>query len=120
MKFSRFSLVPSGLLAVLLVSTGALYAGELAPDCQRPQRPAIPDGGDAAKGELLAARAILERYLGDADRFLKCLRAFEEGLSEEVGEVDGHELLLMYNTMVDEMYLVGDEFNIALRKFKNR
>jgi len=106
-------------VALLLLSMWSVYGVEWVPDCQRPGRPTIPDGDSTTASELLAARTTLEHYLVNADRYLKCLRQYEESLGDRVAEIDGHELLVNYNAMVDEMYLVGDEFNISLRKFKS-
>ena len=114
MKWKRLS------MALLLMLAGSAHGAGLAADCQRPVRPVMPDGDSASEQELLSARTVLEQYLRDGDGYLKCLRAFEEGLGEDIAEVDGHELLVSYNAMVDEMYLAGDEFNIALRKFKSQ
>jgi hypothetical protein len=104
----------------LLMSAWSATAIDLPAECQRPQRPSIPEGDSVTKPELLAARTTLEQYLKDGDRYLVCLRKFDQGLGERASEVDGHELLAKFNGMVDEMYLAGDEFNVALRRFKKR
>jgi hypothetical protein len=106
--------------ALLIGLAGPVYAAEMAAQCHAPTRPIIPDGGSAKEQDLLSARTALETYLTEGDRYLVCLRKFEEDLGEEIAEIDGHELLVKYNAMVDEMYLAGDEFNIALRKFKSQ
>jgi len=98
----------------------ATHAADLAPECPQPQRPLIPDGSSTSREALLGARTALEAYLVRADEFLTCLRAFEKRLGEAITEVDGHEVVMRYNAMVEEMYLAGDEFNIALRRFKDQ
>jgi len=103
----------------LIFNWSTTIAG-LAGTCQRPQPPSIPDGDIATKPELLDAKTALEQYLRDGDRYLICMREFEESLGEQVTEIDGHELVEKYKGMVNEMYLAGDEFNVALRRFKNR
>jgi hypothetical protein len=45
---------------------------------------------------------------------------FETRLGEAITDVDGSEIVARYNAMVDDMYLAGDEFNIALRRFKEQ
>lgn len=104
------------LLGVIL---GAA-AVDIAPACVRPERPRIPDGSTASAEALLQARTVLEQYLAAGDRYLTCLREFEIGLGEAITEVDGSEIVMRYNAMVDDMYLAGDEFNIALRRFKEQ
>ncbi len=76
-------------MAFLLVLAGSAQAAELAVDCQRPTRPVIPDGEGATEPELLSTRTALEQYLTDGDGYLKCLRAFEEGLGEELRRSTG-------------------------------
>lgn len=95
-------------------------AAELAPECKPPVRPRIPDGSTATEEALLQARTALEQYLAAGDRYLSCLREFEVNLGEAVKDIDGSEIVTRYNAMVDQMYLAGDEFNIALRRFKAR
>lgn len=108
------------ITSFLLLAMWSAQAADLAPDCRHPQRPAIPDGSSAKESELLAARTSLEEYLGQAQLYLECLRKFEVDLGENVSKVDGSELVAKYNAMVEEMYLAGDEFNIALRNYKAR
>tara|TARA_B100001123_G_C14902587_1_gene864446 strand:- start:22 stop:402 length:381 start_codon:yes stop_codon:yes gene_type:complete len=103
------------LLAIFVWSGSS---AEVAKDCKAPQRPSIPDGGNTTESKLMATRTILEQYLKDGDSYLVCLREFEDNLGDTITEIDGHELLAKYKGMVEEMYLAGDEYNIALRRFK--
>lgn len=105
-------------ITLLVTLAWSVSAADLAKDCQRPQRPVIPDADTATEQNLIAARAPLEQYLKDGDRYLVCLRKFEDALGDGITEIDGHELVDKYKGMVEEMYLAGDEFNIALRRFK--
>lgn len=105
-------------IAVLLILAWSVSTAEVATDCKRPQRPSIPDGENTTEEKLISARTVLEQYLKDGDRYLVCLREFEDSIGENITEVDGHELVANYKGMVEEMYLAGDEFNIALRRFK--
>jgi len=105
-------------VTVLLVLVWSVSAAEVAKDCKRPVRPAVPDGENTTEPKLIEARPIIEQYLKAGDRYLVCLREFEDTAGGNITEVDGHELLGKYRGMVEEMYLVGDEFNIALRRFK--
>ena len=107
-------------IALILVAAPILADANVALECRRPARPVIPDGSVATEQELLNARTALEAYLAAANDFLECLRRFEEGLGEAIEETDTNSLVQRYNAMVDEMYLAGDEFNIALRRFKAR
>ncbi len=110
---------PAIALIVLLLCLSA-HAADIAPACSRPDRPRIPDGSTTTAEALLQARSALEQYLAAGDRYLVCLREFEVGLGEAISDVDGSEIVLRYNAMVDDMYLAGDEFNVALRRFKEQ
>ena len=106
-------------VALLLVTLGA-RAADVAPACSRPDRPRIPDGSTTTAEALLQARSALEQYLAAGDRYLVCLREFENSLGESISDVDGSEIVMRYNAMVDDMYLAGDEFNVALRRFREQ
>ena len=110
---------PISLILLLATAAGAV-AIDIAPACTRPDRPRIPDGSTTTAEALLQARSALEQYLAAGDRYLVCLREFEVKLGDAITDVDGSEIVMRYNAMVDEMYLAGDEFNIALRRLKER
>lgn len=111
---------PPVIALVLLLVCFGVQAADIAPACSRPERPRIPDGSTTTGEALLQARSVLEQYLAAGDRYLVCLRAFEVGLGDAITDVDGSEIVLRYNAMVDDMYLAGDEFNVALRRFKEQ
>ena len=108
------------VVLALLVGGGGVYGDELARECRQPPRPAIPDGDTASEDDLLGARTELQSYLAAGDKYLACLRDVEKGLGEDIAVSDAQMLVQMHNKMVDDMYLAGDEFNIALRKFKRQ
>ncbi len=105
-------------IPLFLMLAWSIATAEVASKCKRPMRPSIPDGEATTEEKLIEARSVLEQYLKDGDRFLVCLREFEDSLGDRITEVDGHTLVDKYKGMVEEMYLAGDEFNIALRRFK--
>ncbi len=105
-------------ICLLVIFAWSGSSAEVAKDCKPPERPSIPDGENTTESKLIATRVILEQYLKDGDSYLVCLREFEDSLGDTIAEIDGHELLEKYKGMVEEMYLVGDEYNIALRRFK--
>ncbi len=111
---------PPAIALVVLLVCFAAQAADIAPACSRPERPRIPDGSTTTAEALLQARSALEQYLAAGDRYLGCLREFEVSLGEAITGVDGSEIVQRYNVMVDEMYLAGDEFNVALRRFKEQ
>lgn len=88
--------------------------------CRLAERPVIPDGDSISEEQLITSKRALEQYLGDSELFLKCLKRYEDSFGEDI---DGDKRVLIitsHNKVVDEMYLAGDEFNVALRKFNRR
>ena len=88
--------------------------------CERATRPTIPDGSVVSKTQLLEAKTRLEKYLLKAESFLACVKRREESLGEKIDGDRKAAIIITHNAVVDEMYLAGDEFNVALRKFNHR
>ena len=108
----------SRLIATTISVLNAAVLAAAEHGCPAPQRPAIPDGEQATEQQLLDARTQLAQFLTEANKYLLCLRDYEKQLGEKNEETDGHALVVDYNHMVDQMYLAGDEFNIALRRYR--
>jgi len=88
--------------------------------CQLAERPAIPDGETISEAQLIQTKTNLQQYLTEADVFLRCLKRYEESLGEDIDGDKRVVIITSHNKVVDEMYLAGDEFNVALRKFNRR
>ena len=109
------------LTAALLLGASAPSIGaELAAECKRPPRPAIPDGATSTEEQLVQAQTDVKHFLGEADVYLACLQKAEAKLDPETEEHRRHALATAHDEMVDQMHLVGDEFNVAVRRFKEQ
>lgn len=108
------------MAALVFVVASPVFSAELAPDCKRPARPEIPDGAASTEEQLVQAQTDVKHFLGEADVYLACLKKAEAGLDPETEEHRRHALTTAHNEMVDQMHLVGDEFNVAVRRFNNR
>ncbi|MBT8445630.1 MAG: hypothetical protein HKO62_04440 [Gammaproteobacteria bacterium] len=106
--------------ALAVVAVSPVFAAELAGDCKQPPGPVIPDGSAATEEQLIQAQTDVKHFLGEADVYLACLKKAESGLDPETEEHRRHALTTAHNEMVDQMHLIGDEFNVAVRRFNNR
>ena len=107
-----------GILLLLSVVCSAEIPGDH--NCTRPQRPSLPNGDETNEQELIQSKQILQNYLAASDNYLACLKAHEKGFGDEIDPALKAAIIFEHNAVVDEMYLAGDEFNIALRKFGRR
>jgi len=109
------------LLLALAGGAGAQSVSSLAPDCRAPSpMPQIPDGSRATEEDLVAAQKKLKAYLADGEEYLSCLGEAEASLGEELTAEQRQALLGAYNSMVDVMQGLGDQFNTAVRDFKEQ
>ncbi len=104
----------SMLLTLSLVCSAEIPGGH---NCTRAQRPNLPNGDNTTEQELIQSKQILQNYLAESDKYLTCLKAHENSFGDEIDPALRAAIIIEHNSVVDEMYLAGDEFNIALRKF---
>lgn len=97
-------------------------AAEVSSDhnCVRAARPSLPDGDSTTEAELVASKQVLQNYLAQSEKYLACLKAHEQSFGDEIDPALRVAIIIEHNAVVDEMYLAGDEFNVALRKFGRR
>ena len=103
----------------------ALASGQaLAEDCEKPERPVIPDGSTATEAELVEAQGFFaknEAYRNCLDEKINSLKASHEDAPDEekAAIAKMHESMTSaYNAAVDAEHDVGEEFNAAVRAFK--
>ena len=89
-------------------------------NCVRAERPSLPDGDSATETELVSSKQVLQNYLAQSEKYLACLKAHEQSFGDEIDPGLRVAIIIEHNAVVDEMYLAGDEFNVALRKFGRR
>ncbi|WP_317928789.1 hypothetical protein [Halioxenophilus sp. WMMB6] len=93
MKLSLKLVTGFGLFAL---STG-LWA------CDKPSTPEVPDPVTAVTPQMVKAKNDVKAYMDAANAFLACVKNDQK-----------------YNQMVDEMNKVAEDFNSAVRDFKER
>lgn len=71
--------------------------------CDKPDAPAIPDAQTTVTAEMVKAQNDVKQFIAAAESYLKC-----------------NKNTTRHNDMVAEMQAVGDEFNEAIRAFKER
>lgn len=87
-------------------------------DCESPTLPEIPDGSVADYDAMIAGRDAVQTFIGAGDMYLACLSVVidEEDLSDEEHSLAVRE----HNRMVAVMEQLAEEFNAALRAYRDR
>lgn len=104
-------------LAVVVTVWAATALAER--DCTRPSAPLIPDGAGASESQLVTTQGQVKEYVAQGQFYLKCLKAKEVQLGEDITEEQQNKLLAMYNEVVDEMKATSQEFNQSVRDYQN-
>ena len=87
-------------------------------ECESPALPEIPDGSVASYDAMIAGRDAVQTFIGAGDMYLACLSVVidEEDLSDEEHSLAVRE----HNRMVAVMEQLAEEFNTALRAYRDR
>ena len=110
-----------------LVLTGGLVAAQAnAADCTYPTAPGkFPDGTQATKEEMLAAKKLVVQYNTDMDAYLGCIKtefdasvAANPNATKEQQEKAARDQDEKHNAAVKEVTDVTDRFNEQLRAWK--
>lgn len=91
--------------------------------CKKPEKPAVPAAETVTEAELLAAQKAVKSYTTDGQQYLECLKGIEASnttTDENQKNAAADEIVALYNTMVDDMHVVADNFNQAVRVYKTR
>ena len=97
---------------------------EFSGDCVYPDKPAGVDGSTATEAQMLGFQKEMKDYLAKGNDFLACLDK-EESMASKDASADQLEefkakITLSYNAVVDEMTAIADQFNTALKAYKNQ
>jgi hypothetical protein len=97
---------------------------EFSGNCVYPDKPAGVDGSTATEAQMLAFQKDMKDYLAKGNDFLSCLDK-EESMASKDASADQLEefkarVTLSYNAVVDEMNAIADQFNTALKNYKNQ
>ena len=109
-----------------LVLAGALAATQANAGCDYPSKPGkAPDGTQATKDEMLAAKKIVVQYTQDMTTYLTCLDTeFQAKVASMPNVTDKEKAELQrkqdekHDAAVGELTSVTDGFNEQLRAYK--
>lgn len=105
-----------------VIAGAALFALALTAQaaCEEPTKPELPDGSTAEEATMIEAQGEVRAYVEESNTYLDCLVA-EAKQREETDEAPVKQQRLdRYNSAVESMQEVADQFNEELRKFKAR
>jgi len=113
------------LVSVSLLNVAyAQDALEFSGSCTYPDKPAGVDGSSASEAEMIGFQKNMKDYLAKGNDFLACLEKEESKIasssSAEQKEEFKAKITQTYNMVVDEMNAIADQFNTALRAYKNQ
>ena len=97
---------------------------EFSGNCSYPDKPAGVDGSTATEAQMLKFQKNMKDYLAKGNTFLECIDKEEGKMNTNVSAEEQEEfkarITQTYNAVVDEMNAIADEFNTALRGYKNQ
>jgi hypothetical protein len=105
----------TSLGAILIFASSAVLA------CDYPDRPHIPDGSEASKEELLAARNEVHVFFEGVDQYLRCIEdaaraEIESGdASDEERQKRDEDLNKAFDAANVEKEMVGELLNKQIR-----
>jgi len=109
------------LAGALLSLAGITHAAELdVSHCSFPEIPVVPDGGTASEAEMGQAGAEVRDFVAATQGALECLAVAEAEMQEQLSEEQQAELVALYNTGVDQMTAVAENYNQQVREFRAR
>ena len=97
---------------------------EFSGNCSYPDKPTGVDGSTVTEAQMLTFQKNMKDYLAKGNTFLECIEK-EEGMMTTKASAEEQEefkarITQTYNAVVDEMNAIADEFNTALRAYKNQ
>jgi len=92
--------------------------------CDYPERPTLPDGGTAAKQDMIAAQSTVKSFLAAIDEYLTCIEQ-EEKAAIEAMEDPNEETLKRRDDLLskrfdaanEEKFLFGEQWNQQVRAY---
>ena len=109
-----------------LILAGGLAAAQANAACEYPVAPGkLPDGNQASKDEMLAAKKSVVKYNGEMETYLGCIKAeYDAKVAAETTATDKQKAEMQkvqdqkHNAAVEEVTAVTDRFNEQLRAWK--
>ena len=90
--------------------------------CNAPAAPIIPDGNVASEDELVAAQRGYKAFEKKFFDYRDCLTAKEQAINPEAADLEEQKAVISAadNAAFDELNRVANEFNSAVKAFKNK
>ncbi len=110
-----------GACVSLLAVAGTGVAAEMdLSSCAFAKAPEIPDGATASPEAMSAIATAVRSYMGAMQDSLDCLESAEQGLGKEITDEQKLMVTAAYNSGVDQLNAVAENYNRQVRAFKNR
>jgi hypothetical protein len=109
-----------------LILAGGLAAAQANAACDYPVAPGkFPDGSQATKDEMLAAKKSVVKYNGEMETYLTCIKTeYDAKVAAETSATADQKAEMQkaqdqkHNAAVEEVTAVTDRFNEQLRAWK--
>lgn len=111
------------VIRIVLIMIFAV-SGASAMACAYPGEPdfSVPNGSSATKEEMIDAQGKVKSFVGKVESYLACLDQNLASASTDEASASAEQSAiyeLRYNAAVESMELVADQFNNALRDYKD-
>ena len=111
------------LIKFLVVSV-VLSLPAISVACDYPERPTLPDGGTAAKQDMITAQSAVKSFLAAIDEYLTCIEQEEkaaieamEDPNEETVKRRDDLLAKRFDAANEEKFLFGEQWNQQVRAY---
>jgi hypothetical protein len=109
------------IAGVVLMLAGKVGAAELdISQCAFPEPPGVPDGQTATEDQMTKAGVDVRQYVAGVQGALECLAAAERASEPPVSQEQQAELVELYNSRVDQMNAVAEDYNTQVREYLAR
>jgi hypothetical protein len=92
--------------------------------CDYPERPTLPDGGTAAKEDMIAAQSAVKGFLAAVDEYLTCIEQEEKAAIEAMDNPDEETikrrddlLAKRFDAANEEKFMFGEQWNQQVRAY---
>jgi hypothetical protein len=111
------------LIKFLVVSV-VLSLPAISVACDYPERPTLPDGGTAAKEDMIAAQSAVKGFLAAVDEYLTCIEQEEKAAIEAMDNPDEETikrrddlLAKRFDAANEEKFMFGEQWNQQVRAY---
>jgi hypothetical protein len=111
------------LIKFLVVSV-VLSLPAISVACDYPERPTLPDGGTAAKEDMIAAQSAVKGFLAAVDEYLTCIEQEEKAAIEAIDNPDEETikrrddlLAKRFDAANEEKFMFGEQWNQQVRAY---